>query len=108
MENIMMPSNYLVLNDEEMTYTEGGATAVQALCAWIVPFYGWWKGVTAVRDWRREHPDDWVSSGLEHLTDDMQKSTANLFYDIACSIIVVNTTVSLIGLPLNACIIFSK
>ena len=41
---MMMPANYCVMSEEEMTYTEGGATAVQAFCAWFVPFYGWYKG----------------------------------------------------------------
>ena len=49
---MMMPANYCVMSEEEMTYTEGGATAVQAFCAWFVPFYGWYKGITAVRDYR--------------------------------------------------------
>ena len=39
---MMMPANYCVMSEEEMTYTEGGATAVQAFCAWFVPFYGWY------------------------------------------------------------------
>ena len=30
---MMMPANYCVMSEEEMTYTEGGATAVQAFCA---------------------------------------------------------------------------
>ena len=38
---VRMPANYNLLAEEEMTYTTGGATAVQALCAWFLPFYGW-------------------------------------------------------------------
>ena len=47
-----LPASYAVMNEEEMTYTAGGATMVQALCAWVVPFYGWYKGITAVPDYR--------------------------------------------------------
>ena len=49
MEKMMMPAYYNVLSTEEMTYTEGGATMVQAACAWFIPFYGWFKGITADR-----------------------------------------------------------
>ena len=54
MEKMMMPAYYNVLSTEEMTYTEGGATATmsEALLCWLIPPYGWFKGVTAVRDYR--------------------------------------------------------
>ena len=40
MENkMMMPASYNVLSNEEMTYTEGGATVGQALAAWFWPGY---------------------------------------------------------------------
>ena len=55
MEKMMMPAYYNVLSTEEMTYTEGGATMVQAACAWFIPFYGWFKGITAVRDYRKKN-----------------------------------------------------
>lgn len=35
---MMMPANYCVMSEEEMTYTEGGATAVQAFCALVCSF----------------------------------------------------------------------
>lgn len=41
MENIMMlPASYCVMNEEEMTYTSGGANIVQAAAAVFIPFYG--------------------------------------------------------------------
>ena len=45
-----MPAYYNVLSTEEMTYTEGGATATmsEALLCWLIPPYGWFKGVTAI------------------------------------------------------------
>ena len=37
MENIMMlPASYCVMNEEEMTYTTGGASAIQAIAAWVL------------------------------------------------------------------------
>ena len=39
MENIMMlPASYCVMNEEEMTYTSGGANIVQAAAAVSSPF----------------------------------------------------------------------
>ena len=65
MENIMMlPASYCVMNEEEMTYTSGGANIVQAAAAVFIPFYGWFAGVAGVRDYRKSHPE--VSSeGLD-------------------------------------------
>ena len=41
MENIMMlPASYCVMNEEEMTYTSGGANIVQAAAAVFIPIYG--------------------------------------------------------------------
>ena len=62
MEKMMMPAYYNVLSTEEMTYTEGGATATmsEALLCWLIPPYGWFKGVTAVRDYRRKNPNTWM------------------------------------------------
>lgn len=108
MENtIMMPAAYAVLDSNEMTYTDGGATTAEALCAWFIPFYGWFKGVTAVRDYRRAHPSNWIDTGLDALSKDMDKSTANLFFDIACAVSVVSTTLSGVGLVINAIVIFA-
>ena len=64
---MMMPASYNVMTEEEMTYVSGGATTVQAVCAWLVPFYGWYKGITAVRDYRKAHPDDWTTTGVDAL-----------------------------------------
>ena len=38
MEKMMMPAYYNVLSTEEMTYTEGGATATmtEALLCWLI------------------------------------------------------------------------
>ena len=79
MEKMMMPAYYNVLSTEEMTYTEGGATATmtEALLCWLIPPYGWFRGVTAVRDYRRKNPNTWTEKGLDALTADMNKGTAN-------------------------------
>ncbi len=99
MENTLrMPNSYYVMNEEEMTYTDGGATATQALCAWFLPFYGWYKGTMAIRDYRRSHPDTWLETGLDALSADMETSTVNMLYDIACAISVVSVCATVIGI----------
>ena len=66
MENIMMlPASYCVMNEEEMTYTTGGASAIQAIAAWVFPPYAWLAGVTAIRDYRKKNPNTWTQDGLD-------------------------------------------
>ena len=84
-----MPAVYTVMEQEEMTYTTGGATALQAVCAWFLPFYGWYKGITAVRDYRKANPDTWMETGLDALTAHMETNTINMLYDVACAVSVV-------------------
>ena len=106
MEKMMMPAYYNVLSTEEMTYTEGGANATmtEVLLCWFPP-YGWFKGVTAVRDYRRKNPNTWIETGLDALAADMEKSTANAIRDIACSVWFIASTASGAGLVINAAII---
>ena len=107
MEKMMMPAYYNVLSTEEMTYTEGGATATQALCAWFLPFYGWFKGSVAIRDYRRKNPDTWMETGMDALSKDMEKSTINLLYDVACTISVLGVCSSGLGIIPTALIALS-
>ena len=105
MEKMMMPAYYNVLSTEEMTYTEGGATMVQAACAWFIPFYGWFKGITAVRDYRKKNPNNWTETGLDALSKDMEKSTANAIRDIDCTAYMISSTATGVGLIINAAVI---
>lgn len=108
MENtFMMPAAYAVLDSNEMTYTDGGATMIQALCSAVIPPYAWYKGVMAVRDYRRAHPSDWLETGLDALTSDMEKSLPNMVYDIANTAYVLGVCGTGVGLIINALIILS-
>ena len=107
MEKMMMPAYYNVLSTEEMTYTEGGATATQALCAWFLPFYGWFKGSIAIRDYRRKNPNTWMETGMDALSKDMEKSTTNLLYDVACTLSVLGVCSSGVGIIPTALIALS-
>ena len=107
MEKMMMPAYYNVLSTEEMTYTEGGANATmsEALLCWLIPPYGWFKGLTAVRNYRRKNPNTWTETGLDALTADMEKSTANAIRDIACTAYMISSTATGVGLIINAAVI---
>ena len=83
-KTMLMPAYYNVLNTEEMTYTEGGATVTQAVCAAVIPFYGWYKASVAIRDYRRAHPNTWMETGLDAVVSHMEKSVVNAIYDVAC------------------------
>ena len=109
MEKMMMPAYYNVLSTEEMTYTEGGANATmtEALLCWLIPPYGWFKGLTAVRDYRRKNPNTWTETGLDALSKDMEKSTANMLYDLGCSLCVVGSCLSIVWLPINALVVLT-
>ena len=104
---VRMPANYNLLAEEEMTYTTGGATAVQALCAWFLPFYGWYKGSVAIRDYRRQNPNTWLDTGLDAFTAHMESSTINMLYDIACDVSVIGMCSTLIGILPTALVVFS-
>ena len=114
MENIMMlPASYCVMNEEEMTYTTGpyhlrnspGASAIQAIAAWVFPPYAWLAGVTAIRDYRKKNPNTWTQDGLDYFANDMGKSVSNFLYDLACASWVLGTSATGIGLVINAALI---
>lgn len=102
-----LPASYNVMCADEMTYTEGGATALQAVCAWFLPFYGWYKGTMAIRNYRKANPDTWIEKGLDAFTADMEKSLTNLLYDVGCAICVIGACGSLVGLIPTALIVFA-
>lgn len=109
MENTMMlPASYCVMNEEEMTYTSGGATVGQAVLACIVWPYAWFKGCMAIREYRQKDPDNWMNSGMDALAKDMEKSVPNAVFDIACaySFVAVNVGTLGVGLIPTALIIF--
>lgn len=107
MKNLEMPANYSMLSVAEITYIDAGATKVQAFCAWFVPFYGWYKGITAVRDYRNANPEDWILPGLTALCDDMEKSLVNSYYSLGCMAHVLVSSATGIGLIVNTAIIFA-
>ncbi len=104
---IRMPASYNTMSYDEMTYTTGGATALQTVAAWFLPFYGWYKGSVAIRDYRRANPDTWLETGLDALTTHMETGAINMLYDVACAVSVVGACMSLIGAIPTALIVFS-
>ena len=104
-KTMMLPAMYNVLSQEEMTYTEGGATMTQALLAALLPPYGWYKASTEIRDYRKKNPNTWTQDGLDYFANDMGKCVSNFLYDLACASWVLGTSATGIGLVINAAII---
>ena len=106
MENIMMlPASYCVMNEEEMTYTTGGASAIQAIAAWVFPPYAWLAGVTAIRDYRKKNPDTWTQDGLDYFANDMGRVYLISSMTLRVPSWVLGTSATGIGLVINAAII---
>lgn len=106
-KTMMLPVNYCVLSEEEMTYTEGGANIVQAACAVVIPIYGWIAGVSAIRDYRKSHPSNWTSTGIDAWNRHMNRSTANAIYGAGCAFWTASSCFTGVGLVINALVIFS-
>ena len=123
---ITYPAAYHVLSCDEMTYTEGGATFTEALLNWVPPI-GWYMGVTAMRNYRKSHPNgwykavstihdyrkaninsNWVENGMNALVVHAEKSSLNTIHDAGCSFWFAASCVSIIGLVPNALIIFGS
>lgn len=99
-----MPACFNVMSEEEMTYTEGGATLGEAIMNWVPPV-GWYMGIMAVRSYRKAHPDNWLESGLDAITRDMNKSAENTIRDIGRIVWVGASCATGVGLLLNAALV---
>ena len=106
----MLPAMYNVLSMDEMTYTEGGATATQAILAALLPPYGWYKASTEIRDYRKKNPNTWLDTGLDAFVAGCEKSVTNAIYGIGCAynFVAMNIATSGLGLIPAAFIIFKK
>ena len=94
-KTMMLPAMYNVLSMDAMTYTEGGATATQAILAALLPPYGWYKASTEIRDYRKKNPNTWLDTGLDGI-------------GCAYNFVAMNIATSGIGLIPAAYIIFKK
>ena len=97
MEKMMMPATYNVLSTEEMTYTEGGATTIQALCAVFLPGYVTFDVVSDARAKRRANGDGWLSALIDERAADAKKSTTNLIYQVAAAVYTGLSCLSVVG-----------
>ena len=79
-KTMMLPAMYNVLSQEEMTYTEGGATMTQALLAALLPPYGWYKASTEIRDYRKKNPNTWLDTGLDDFVAGCEKNVTSAIY----------------------------
>ena len=98
MENkIMMPACYNVMTEEEMTYTQGGATTLEAVCAWIVPGYGYFRMISDARAECKANENGWLDRLLEKKVADSQGSIINAAYNIGCAVWTVVPMVASMG-----------
>ena len=85
MENkIMMPASYNVMSEEEMTYTEGGANTLQAVCAWLLPGYGTFRLVSDARAECQANQDGWLDRLAAKISADSKQSVVNAIYNAGC------------------------
>ena len=52
-------------------------------------------------EWVKENKDD------ANISKDMEKSTANMLYDLGCSLCVVGSCLSIVWLPINALVVLT-
>ena len=92
MENIMMlPASYCVMNEEEMTYTQGGSAfgAVSALAGTafsIWGLYNYYKGMVATRNYVAAHKGQdtaaLLEGGMNTYVNYLQKDLVSAFKGI--------------------------
>ena len=97
-KKIMMPANYNVMSEEEMTYTQGGdatsilymASSVCSLVLSVAYVYNYAKGMKATRDYIKAHKGEdtstLVDGGLEAYSNYVQSSPVNAVKGIAAGL----------------------
>lgn len=116
-QNLNLPANYVILTNEEMTYTEGGslsaweflqgaATVVGALV--LGSSFIW--GVRQMQNWLNE-PDNLdgnfftvAGRALDDIGEDMSQSPANFLRDT----VSIATMVGVVAIPVGAIISFAE
>jgi hypothetical protein len=97
MENTLkMPASYAVMNDEEMTYTEGGSlvglgiSTVTSLALSVLSIASYVQGVSACRKWYKNYTaanpnsttSDQLDAAITALSEDFNKSAWNAVRDV--------------------------
>ena len=103
-KTMLLPAYYNVLSQEEMTYTQGGATLTEAVLNWIPPI-GWYMGIMAIRNYRKQNPNSWIETGLDALAKDASQSTANLIRDAGRTFWVVSSCATGVGFVVDAALV---
>lgn len=108
-KKMMMPANYNVMTEEEMTYTQGGAAAdgaailagVVSTVSWVASIavgglylYNYYQGMVAARGYvsahKGENASQLIEGGLNTYVNYMQKDIASAVKGIAAGIAAVN------------------
>ena len=102
-----MPACFNVMTEEEMTYTEGGATLTslaEAALNWI-PLVGWYEGIMAVRSYRKANPDTWIDTGLKAVSNKLSQSAESMVRTLGRIVWVGASCATGAGLIVNAAIV---
>lgn len=105
-KKMMMPANYNVMTEEEMTYTEGGAGTdvvwgVARAVSWVAGvavgglyLYNYYQGMVAARDYvsahKGENATQLIDGGLTTYVNYMQKDITSAVKGIFAGIAAVN------------------
>ena len=98
-KKIMMPANYNVMSEEEMTYTQGGnavdaafsaVVSLSSLAVSVLYIYNYAKGMKATREYIKAHKGEdtstLVDGGIEVYSNYVQSSPVNAIKDIAAGL----------------------
>ena len=106
MKTMMMPASYNVMSNEEMTYTAGGATTLEAVCAVLVPGYANFRLISDARAERQKNPNGWLTTVINDRIADAQQNTTNAVYQVATAVWTGLGCLSVIGLVSDLVMIY--
>lgn len=81
MKTMMMPASYNVMNEEEMTYTTGGATWMQAIVNLVMPTYGVYHMTSDAIAEKNSNPDGWLGRLVDKHITAAKQDTPSLVYE---------------------------
>ena len=81
MKTMMMPASYNVMNEEEMTYTTGGATWTQAILNIVMPYYGIYHMTSDAIAEKDSNPDGWLGRLIDKHVAAAKQDTPSLVYE---------------------------
>lgn len=110
-KKLMMPANYNVLSQDEMTYTEGGADAVDAISGAVslaiagLSIYNYIWGLSQGRQWMKAHKNQSASDTIDNAMNDFHNYVQSSLFNAVRGIY---TAVQYIGCwPITALVLLT-